>query len=96
MPNAAPADAMAGKTGRFDAKLENYIFRPTSRAVSEVASPARSRSFPMPSNVLQPAIEPNTPISINTAKIDFNMMFPIQVSFEPERTACAAQWGSLP
>jgi len=82
------------ETGRLDAKLKNYIFRPTSRAVSEVASPARSRSFPMPSNVLQPAIEPKTPTSSNIARIDLNMMFPIRDSFELERTAYAAQAGS--
>jgi hypothetical protein len=38
-------------------------------AVSWVASPVRFTSFPNPSIVLQPAMEPIIPITINAAKI---------------------------
>src|SRR3990172_1191834 len=76
MSDGARVGAMTRAPPRRE--ITDYIFLPTSRAVSEVAAPAAPRSLPMPSTVLQPATEPKTPISASTVRIILNMMFPIQ------------------
>jgi hypothetical protein len=68
----------------------NYILLLTSRAVSEVASPARSMSFPIPLTVLHPATEPITPTNINIATIALNMRFPIQIFWNRAALPCSA------
>ena len=57
------------------AAVVGYILFFTSRAVSEVASPARSMSRPMPSIVLQAVSEPRMPANTRIERIRFNMMF---------------------
>ncbi len=59
---------MPEKSNQSNSRVINYMRLFTSRAVSCVASPPRSMSFPRPSIVLQPAIVPNMPNSISVAK----------------------------